>query len=76
MRADGTGQTASFAAYASCTPAQQRAAHAPQSSSVADMLVAIVWSGTGLALSVLFMLLPGNAMVADDAFNFLVGVLG
>jgi hypothetical protein len=43
---------------------------------VSDIAIPALWSGIGLMCSAPFVPLLSNAMVAEDTFGFLVGLLG
>ncbi|MEA2975247.1 MAG: hypothetical protein QOF19_767 [Alphaproteobacteria bacterium] len=74
MHVETVGQTNHSAGYG--RPIAERASRPLQSISVSDIAIPALWSGIGLMCSAPFVPLLSNAMVAEDTFGFLVGLLG
>jgi hypothetical protein len=73
MHVETIGQKSHSATYGSSI---SRGFRSLQSISVSDMAVPALWSGLGLAFSAPFVSLLSNAVVSEDTFGFLVGLLG
>jgi hypothetical protein len=55
---------------------RQRAARSSESTGTSEVLVLALWSGAGLLLSLPFVPLLSKALVDQDSFNLLAGMLG
>jgi hypothetical protein len=75
MRVDALEQTNLSAGYDSSLLERAEAGSA-QSTGLPDILVLALWSGIGLVMSVPFMPLLSKAMVDEDTFSLLAGLLG
>jgi hypothetical protein len=76
MRIRAIAPTDLSADYASPIHNRLRAARSGQSTGTPELLVLALWSGAGLLLSLSFVPLLSKALVDQDTFDLLAGMLG
>lgn len=64
------------AGYTSPIHHRREAARSGQSAGTPEVLVLALWCGIGLLLSLPFLPLLSNALVDEETFNLLAGLLG
>jgi hypothetical protein len=76
MRVDALEQANLSAGYESSLLERPAVSSARSTGRLPDILVLALWSGIGLVMSVPFMPLLSKAMVDEDTFSLLAGLLG
>jgi hypothetical protein len=76
MRIRAIAPTDLPADYANPIHNRHRAARSGQSTGTSEVLVLVLWCGTGLLLSLPFLPLLSKALADEDTFNLVAGLLG